>query len=121
MFYRLLADFILVFHFFFVLFAVLGGLLVLRRRSVIWLHIPTLIWGVLVQVFFLTCPLTQFENQFRILGGEAGYSGGFIEHYISMILYANIGYWFHFALGFILLMINLLVYSYIFARWRRLL
>lgn len=121
MFYRLLADFTLIFHFCFVLFAVFGGLLVLRWRSVMWLHIPALVWGIIVEVFLLTCPLTEFENRFRVLGGEAGYSGGFVEHYVSMILYANIGYWFHFALGFILLMINLLVYSYIFARWRRLL
>ena len=119
MFYRLLADLILVIHLCFVLFAIFGGLFVLRRRSVICLHLPALFWGIIVQVFSLTCPLTEFENKFRSLGGEANYSGGFIDYYISLILYFPAGYWFHFALGFSLLVINLLIYSYIFTHWRR--
>lgn len=118
MLYGFLADIILVFHFCFVLFTVLGGLLILRRRSIIWLHLPALFWGIIVQVFSLTCPLTQFENRFRTLGGEANYAGGFIEHYVSLILYFQLGYWFHFALGFSLLLINVIVYLYIFLYWR---
>lgn len=119
MFYRLFADFILILHLCFVLFAVFGGLLVLLRRSMIWLHLPALMWGIIVQVFSLPCPLTEFENKFRVLGGEAGYSVGFVDYYISNILYLHAGYWFHFALGFFLLMINLFIYSYVFTYWRR--
>ena len=91
----------------------------MRRRSVMWLHLPALFWGIIVQVFALTCPLTEFENKFRHLGGEADYSGGFIEHYVSMILYFPADYWLHFALGIVLLLINLLVYSYVFTHWRK--
>jgi uncharacterized protein (DUF983 family) len=116
MIYRFLADFVLAFHFSFVLFIVLGGLLVLRWRSVMWVHIPALIWGFVVVVFSLTCPLTPLENWFRNLGGEAGYSGGFIEHYVSMVLYSNLSYWFHLFLGLILIGINSLVYFYVFMR-----
>ncbi len=119
MLYRFLADFTLIFHLCYVLFAVFGGLLVLRRRSLIWLHLPALFWGIIVQVFSLTCPLTEFENKFRALGGESGYTEGFVEHYLTNILYFHIDYRFHFALGFILLLINLLIYSYIFVRWRK--
>ncbi len=119
MFYRLLADFVLILHLCFVIFAIFGGFLVLRRRSMMWLHLPALFWGIIVQVFALTCPLTEFENKFRSLGGEADYSGGFIDYYVSLILYFPAGYWFHFALGFCLFMINLLIYSYIFTQWRK--
>ena len=120
MIYSLAADLILILHLCFVFFAIFGGFLVLRRRVLIWLHLPALVWGIVVQVFSLTCPLTEFENNFRNMSGEANYSGGFIEHYITKILYFQIDYLFHFALAFILLLINLLVYSYILGHWHKL-
>ena len=116
MIYRILADFVLVFHFCFVLFAVFGGLLVLRRRWIMWLHIPALVWGIVVQVFVLICPLTPLENRLRELGGETGYSAGFIEYYISMVLYSGVSYWLHWLLGLILFGVNLFVYYYVFIR-----
>jgi hypothetical protein len=111
---RLLADFVLVLHLAFVIFIVLGGLLGLRWRSVLYVHLPTLVWGVLVQCFFFVCPLTALENWLRRLGGEAGYAGGFIEHYILLLLYPRISYWFQAMLGLALIIINLAVYSYVF-------
>jgi hypothetical protein len=50
--YLILADVVLMLHFAFVVFIVLGGVLVLRWRSVLFFHLPTLVWGVLVQCFF---------------------------------------------------------------------
>jgi hypothetical protein len=119
MIYRILADAVLVFHFCFVLFAVLGGILILRWRFIALLHLPAVVWGVLVECLHLTCPLTPLENWFRRLGGESGYTGGFIEHYVSMILYADVSSAFQMMLALILLVINLIVYSYVFARRRQ--
>lgn len=119
MIYRLLADAVLVFHFAFVIFVIFGGLLVLRRRVVLFAHLPALSWGVLVEIFLWQCPLTPLENWFRQAGGEAGYEGGFVEHYILTLLYPNIGFWIHILLGLALLAINLAVYSYVFSHWRR--
>ncbi|HXH69777.1 MAG TPA: DUF2784 domain-containing protein [Pyrinomonadaceae bacterium] len=119
MIYRILADAVLVSHFAFVIFIIFGGLLVLRRRIVLFIHLPALVWGIFVQIFLWQCPLTPLENWFRHLGGEAGYSGGFIEYYILMLLYPGIGFWIHILLGLILLAINLAVYSYVFSHWRR--
>ena len=110
------ADIILIFHFCFVLFALFGGLLILRWRRVVWLHLPALFWGIVVQVFVLTCPLTPLENSLRELGGETGYSGGFIEYYISLVLYHSLNYWLHWLIALILITINLLVYYYVFFR-----
>jgi hypothetical protein len=119
MMYRILAELVLVIHFCFVLFVVLGGLLVLRWPSVLWLHLPAFVWGILVQCFFWACPLTPLENWFRRLGGDAGYTGGFVEHYISLILYANVSREFQMSLGILLISVNILIYSLVIIRWRR--
>src|ERR687889_2933712 len=85
--YRALADAVLVLHLAFVLFVVLGGLLVLRWPRLAWLHLPAAIWGVLIEFAGFVCPLTPLEVGLRRLGGEAGYEGGFIEHYLTGALY----------------------------------
>ena len=120
MIFRFLADFFLIVHLCFVLFAVFGGLLALRWRWVWKLHLPALVWGFLVQYFVWFCPLTTFENYFRTLGGEAGYEGGFIEHYVSAVIYPGfISPNTHFLLAILLVVFNLLVYSFIIWRVRR--
>jgi hypothetical protein len=102
-------------HFCFVLFAVFGGLLVFYRRFIIWFHLPAVIWGIFVEVFHLPCPLTQLENGLRELGGKNGYaSGGFIDYYVSAILYAHITPQFQMFLGILLLFFNLLVYRFVY-------
>ena len=118
MIYRLSADFVIVLHFCFILFAVFGGLLVLRWCWIMWLHIPALIWGIVVQSWRLICPLTLLENWFRDLGNETGYSGGFIEHYVSMLLYFDINSWFYWLLALISIGVNLFVYSNMLHRWQ---
>jgi len=114
--YRILADLVLTLHFCFVLFVVFGGLLALRRRWVALLHLPAVVWGVLVECFFWACPLTTLENSLRQLGGESGYTDGFIDHYVSAILYARISPQFRITLGLLLIGLNLLVYWYVFRR-----
>jgi hypothetical protein len=120
MIFRFLADFILIVHLCFILFAVFGGLLVLRYRPVWKLHLPALLWGFLVQYFVWICPLTIWENYFRALGGEAGYEGGFIEHYVSAVIYPGfISPQAHLFLAVLLVTFNLLVYSLIIWRIKR--
>jgi len=71
------------------LIVALGGLLVLRWRRVAWLHVPAAVWGVWIEFSGRICPLTPLENRYRLLGGQAGYAGGFIEHYILPVLYPH--------------------------------
>lgn len=110
MIYRGAADFIFILHFCFVLFVVFGGLLVLRRRSFLYLHVPALLWGVAVELLRLPCPLTRLENYLRALGGEAGYAGGFIEYLVSFVIYPEISAAFQMFLGVSLIAFNLYVY-----------
>ena len=84
---RAAADLTLLIHLAFVLFVVFGGLLALRWRRAPWVHLPALAWGVFVETTGRICPLTPLENHFRSLAGEAGYAGGFVEHYLLALLY----------------------------------
>lgn len=111
--YRILAEIVLVLHFCFVIFVVFGGLLVLRRRRLAWLHLPAVVWGVLIEWFWWACPLTTLENSLRQLGGEAGYATGFIDYYVSSVLYAPLSPQIRALLGFLLIAFNLFVYSYL--------
>jgi Protein of Unknown function (DUF2784) len=85
--FRLLADLVVIVHAGFVLFVVVGGFLASRWRWLIWLHLPAAVWGALVELGGWICPLTPLENLLRRLAGEAGYGGGFIEHYVIPVLY----------------------------------
>lgn len=120
MIYRIAADCVLLFHLAFTLFAVLGGLLVLRRPSLLWLHLGAVFWGVVIEFADWICPLTPLENFLRKRGGEAGYAGGFIEHYVVRFLYPeNLTIELRYLLGGGLIAVNLLIYGYIYWIRRR--
>jgi Protein of Unknown function (DUF2784) len=117
MLYRALADLVVVLHCAFVLFVVLGGLLALRWPRAAWFHIPTAIWGAGIEFVQGICPLTPLENHLRRLGGEAGYSGGFVEHYLLPVLYpAGLNRDVQLGLGLFVLLLNVIVYAVL---WRR--
>ncbi|MGH8197500.1 MAG: DUF2784 domain-containing protein [Steroidobacteraceae bacterium] len=119
MIYRFLADAVLVLHLAFILFVVLGGLVVLRAPRLAWLHLPAVAWGVLLEVFGWICPLTPLENRLRALGGEGGYAGGFIEHYLTALIYpAGLTRSMQVALGVIVIAINLVIYIRLLTRRR---
>ncbi len=85
--WRILADLLVVLHLAFAAFVVCGGFLAWKWRWVILAHLPALAWGFWVETSGLICPLTPLENHFRHLAGQAGYQGGFLDHYLVPILY----------------------------------
>jgi len=118
--YRVLADLVLILHLGFVVFVVLGGLLVLRWPAIMALHIPAAVWGVMIEFTGWLCPLTPLENRLRVRGGELGYSGGFIEHYIQPVLYpSGLTRGIQIALGTLVVLLNLTAYSIVLSRSRR--
>jgi hypothetical protein len=117
--YRLLADLIVLVHFFFILFVIFGGVLVLRNPRFAALHVPIALWGALIEFTSWPCPLTPLELALRKRGGEAGYAGGFIDHYIMSIIYPpGLTRGMQISLGIAVLAINALVYWKVIARLR---
>lgn len=120
MLYRLLADAVLLLHLAFILFVVFGAMLVWRFRQLAWLHVPAVIWAGVIQFTGGVCPLTPLENQLRRLGGEVGYAGGFIEHYLLPVIYPpGLTHEMQAALGFAVIVINGLAYGWLLFRARR--
>lgn len=117
--YRLLADAVLVLHLLLIIFGLLGGLLYFWRKWLLVFHVPLAVWISLIEFFGWVCPLTPLENALRRAGGEAGYDGSFIEHYLFALIYpVDLTRNLQLLLGVIALGINLAVYSLVVRHWR---
>lgn len=120
MLFSLAADLVASLHFAFVVFVVVGGLLVLRWPRWAWLHLPAVFWGAWIELMGWLCPLTPLENRLRHTAGLAGYEGGFVEHYLLPVLYpASLSRSVQIVLGLSVLLINIALYSLIFRRRSR--
>jgi len=117
MFERIAADAVLVLHLAFVLFALLGGLLVLRAPGFAWLHLPALAWAAFVEFTGRVCPLTPLEVALRQAAGDAGYAGDFLEHYIVAILYPDgLTRDLQILFGAAVLLVNVVIYAAVLRR-----
>jgi hypothetical protein len=85
--YRLLTSAILASHFAFVAYVVFGGFVAWRWAWTIVVHLLAVAWGALVIGLSLDCPLTAAQNWSRARAGEPPLAGGFIERYLSGVLY----------------------------------
>ncbi|PTQ72185.1 DUF2784 domain-containing protein [Pseudomonas sp. GV071] len=114
MWFRLGADTVVLVHLLFILFVLFGGLLVLRWRWLVALHLPAVAWGMAVEFLHLYCPLTPLENHLRQAAGQQGYEGGFIEYYLIPLIYPR-GLTAEMQLGFgaVVLVLNVAVYLYV--------
>ncbi len=115
--YRVMADLVVGIHALFVCFVVAGGLLALRWPWVAAAHLPAAVWGTLIELRGWICPLTPLEKSLRAAAGQAGYQGGFIEHYLLPVLYpAGLTRSVQLVLGSLVIAVNLVVYAML---WRR--
>jgi uncharacterized protein DUF2784 len=112
--YRLLADLVVLVHFAFVLFVILGGFLVARRRRAMPLHLAAVIWAALIEFGGWICPLTPIENRLRAKSGSDGYHSDFVGHYILPILYPEgLTRETQIALGTFVIVTNLGIYAWV--------
>jgi hypothetical protein len=101
--YVLAADILLIIHIMFVVFVVLGLLLIFigKVRQWQWVRWPWFrlahfagIGIVVVQSWLgIICPLTIWEMALREKAGEAVYAGSFISHWLSTLLYYQAPEW----------------------------
>lgn len=88
--YRLLADAVMVVHFGFLGYVVLGGFLAWRWLWALLPHLLAAGWGGLTVGFpaTLACPLTAWEDSARRAAGQQGLpASGFIDHYLEGVVY----------------------------------
>ena len=106
--YRVAADALLMLHAGFVMFVIVGLLLVLigHWRGWGWVHhfgfrlAHLLAIGVVVLQAWLgaVCPLTSWEMSLRARAGDATYPGAFVAHWVEQLLYYRAPDWVFVAL-----------------------
>jgi len=119
MLYRLAADLVLSLHLLYIVFSVFGAALALWWRWVPWLQLPCAVWAFFVMLAGAPCPLTDIENHFRHLAGQAGIEGGFIEHYLLALIYPEgLTRELQFVLGALVLIFNVGIYAWVLHKRR---
>jgi len=120
MIWRALADLVLLIHFAFIVFVIVGGFFASRWRWLPWVHLPAVAWAVVLECLGWICPLTPLENLLRQASGEAGYAGGFLEHYLVQVVYPEaLTPEIQIFIGLGVLLINGLAYGVAWKDWPR--
>lgn len=114
--YTALADLVLLAHLTFIGWVIFGALLTRRRPRLAVVHIATLIYGIIIEVTTLVCPLTLLENWCEGRAGVLPYHGPFVLHYLDALVYPKLPGWILIASGVAVCAFNLAVYA---MRWRR--
>jgi hypothetical protein len=89
-FYSALATAVLFLHGLFIFGVIFGALLVCSRPILRWLHIASLVWGILTELLPWPCPLTLLENWLEARAGVEPYEGGFLLHYLDRLVYPDV-------------------------------
>ncbi|GAB2656241.1 DUF2784 domain-containing protein [Nocardia goodfellowii] len=90
MLYRLMADATAAAHFAFVAYVVVGGFSAWRWPRTMWLHLIAVGWGFGTVLIGYDCPLTYVEDWARRRAGQEGLpSSGFIDHYLTGVIYPD--------------------------------
>ena len=118
--YELAANLTLIIHFAFILFVIFGALLFFITTKIIFIHIPTFIWGSYIELTNSICPLTYLENWFLHKANLTTYSEGFIQNYLVPIVYpVSLTKDLQIYLGIALIVINIVFYAFIFNKLKK--
>jgi hypothetical protein len=115
--YLLLADLVVWVHLAFVVFVVVGGLLVMKWPRLIWIHLPAVFWGIAIELSGWICPLTPLENWLRHKGGEENYQFDFVARYLLPMLYPQgLTRGSQIVLGALVLVVNGAIYGWVLGK-----
>jgi hypothetical protein len=110
-FYSALATAVLFLHALFILWVIFGAWLTRGRPVLRWLHIASLVWGILTELTPWPCPLTLLENWFEAKAGVEPYTGGFLLHYLDKLVYPDISVTVLTVAGVAVCTLNLAIYA----------
>ena len=101
--YLVAADALLFAHVLFVIFVIVGLILILVGRLFSWswvrnpwfrmTHLIAIVVVVLQSWLGATCPLTLWEMELRSKAGDVVYAGSFIAHWLEDLLYFHAPGW----------------------------
>lgn len=77
-------------HALFILWVIFGAILTRSRPLLRWLHVASLVWGLLTELLPWPCPLTLIESWLEAKARVEPYQGGFLLHYLDKLVYPNI-------------------------------
>src|SRR6266568_8175186 len=109
--YSALAISVLFLHALYILWVIFGALLTRSRPILRWLHIVSLVWGMLTELLLWPCPLTLLENWLEATAGVQPYNGGFLLHYLDKLVYPGISSTLLTVAGVIICALNLAFYG----------
>lgn len=103
MIYRIVADIVVVIHFAYVSFVLLGLLATLVGWGLKWnwvrnrwfrgIHLTMIAIVVAESWAGITCPLTTWENEFRSAAGQNSYNGDFVAHWLHDAMFFDMSPW----------------------------
>jgi hypothetical protein len=105
------AILVLFLHALFILWVVFGALVTRSRPVLRWLHIASLVWGILTELLPWPCPLTVLENWLEAKAGAQPYQDGFLLHYLDKLVYPDISATILTVAGVIICALNLAFYG----------
>jgi len=88
--FEVLAELVLLVHLLWILWVILGWMATRNRPLLRWFHIGSLLWGIVAEVGPWPCPLTIAEQWLELRAGPAPYQGGFLLHYLEIVIYPDI-------------------------------
>lgn len=109
--YCALAVFVLGLHALFILWVIFGAFVTRSRPVFRWLHIASLVWGILTELLPWPCPLTVLENWLEATAGVMPYQGGFLLHYLDKFVYPDIPATVLTVVGVLVCVLNLALYG----------
>ena len=109
--YFSVAILVLFLHALFILWVVFGALVTRSRPVLRWLHIASLVWGILAELLPWPCPLTVLENWLEVKAGAQPYQDGFLLHYLDKLVYPDICATILTVAGVIICALNLAFYG----------
>ena len=109
--YLALATTVLFVHALFIVWVVFAAVVTRSHPILRWLHIVSLICGILTELQPWPCPLTLLENWLEQKAGVSPYQGGFLLHYMDKLVYPDISATALTVAGVIICGFNLAIYG----------
>jgi hypothetical protein len=109
--YSSVAILVLFLHALFILWVVFGALVTRSRPVLRWLHIGSLVWGIVMEMLPWPCPLTVLESWLEAKAGAQPYQDGFLLHYLDKLVYPDISATILTVAGVMICALNLAFYG----------